>query len=90
MKLIQVLLFIFVAGCSSKLIQKISKNPNEGNSNLTFEGIDVNKNGVISENEFENAEILAHNYVYDQPIIITLTILGITLISCIVSGSFKK
>jgi len=92
MKILYILFVALLVSCSSTLLKKTSEQsqslPTETH---VFKSADINKDGLISKKEFEKIDISKHNeYVYDEPITITLIICGITLVSCVMSGAFKK
>jgi len=94
MKITFIVFSLFLIGCSTALVKKNSfiPKPKDPIVNTQFQEFDVNLDGKISQKEFEKCEQPLNNkiYVYREPVIITLIICAVTLLSCIISGAFKK
>jgi len=94
MRILLLIFTLLLIGCSTALIKSntFSPNPKDPIVSNQFETTTTKKGETFSQNKIENKDVSLNYklYVYKEPVIITLIICGVTLISCVISGAFKK
>lgn len=94
MRIFLLIFTLLLIGCSTALIKSNTFSPSSRTPVVAsqFHDIKKGKEQVSPQKKLEKKDVPLNYklYVYKEPVIITLIICAVTLLSCVISGAFKK